>query len=446
MKTVRLILIILSICNLNKTHAQGTWSALHNGLTCDLVHACNVYSLCADTVNNVLYAGGSFKYADSIPQRGIAKWDGTKWDTIPNVGFTDAGALIMYKGNLCVGDAYTDEIWLFNGTSWSYLPAFNGGVTCLGIYKDTLYAGGDFTKSDTTTLNYIAKWDGNKWQPLKTGITGSFLQVNTMAVYHDTLFVGGYFSMVDTVPAYSIAKWDGANWSAVGDNGVTFWSGTGHRSPAYVNALGVFKNNLYIGGCFDSVGGMPASTSVGMWKGNIWDTIPHPNFESLRECDSYGALKSFDGYLFMYGGTEWVSKWDGISVTAVDSAPNNQISSFAVWNGSLYVGGIFDTVGKTILANGIARWTPDSISTGGKTITINCDRVSVYPNPTSGETTVTSSRDIQGIKVTDLLGQLIYEAQPKQLKFTLDLKETGMYFVTVTSGDVIETKKVVVVR
>jgi len=458
MKTVRIVLIVLSICNLNKTHAQGTWSALQNGLTCDLVHACFVYSLCADTVNNVLYAGGTFKYADSIPQGRIAKWDGTQWDSIPNFGFSDVHALIMFKGNLYVGDGYINVVSLFNGTSWSYLPAFNGGVTCLGIYKDTLYAGGDFTKSDTTALNYIAKWDGNKWQPLKTGITGSFLQVNAMAVYHDTLFVGGYFSMVDTVPAYSIAKWDGTNWSAVGDNGITAWSGTGHRNPDYVNALETFQDNLYVGGLFDSAGGISAEGDIVTWNGSEWGLLP-------AEVDNYiTALKSFDGYLFLSGGAgyfnDYITKFDGTTASAVDSGVNGVIYSITDWNGSLYVGGGFDTVAgcydygtayKQIPANAIASWTPDSTATDIKQIGINNELVSVYPNPASSQLSVISNQlAIKEMTITDLLGEIVYELASNNLgtKQTINVRALpdGLYFLTVIANSATITKKIIIGR
>ena len=85
-------------------------------------------------------------------------------------------------------------------------------------------------------------------------------------------------------------------------------------------------------------------------------------------------------------------------------------------------------------------------ATAIKQVTDNKYLLEIYPNPTSGTTTISSSKNIDNIKVFDLLGQLVYEATPKQTQFIFELKETGMYFVIVTTGDETETKKIVVVR
>jgi hypothetical protein len=45
-----------------------------------------------------------------------------------------------------------------------------------------------------------------------------------------------------------------------------------------------------------------------------------------------------------------------------------------------------------------------------------------------------------------VLGQLIYESQPKLNEMTFELKTAGIYFVTVTSDNETTTRKVVVDR
>ena len=37
---------------------------------------------------------------------------------------------------------------------------------------DTLYAGGDFTTAGGVSANYIAKWDGESWSALGSGMGG----------------------------------------------------------------------------------------------------------------------------------------------------------------------------------------------------------------------------------------------------------------------------------
>jgi hypothetical protein len=92
--------------------------------------------------------------------------------------------------------------------------------------------------------------------------------------------------------------------------------------------------------------------------------------------------------------------------------------------------GVFDSV--TNVVSGIEQ------------LTVNSNRLSVYPNPSGGRITIASTKTIDEVKVTNVLGQLIYEAQPKQTYFNLELNDDGLYFVTVTEGNETTTGKVVV--
>ena len=427
-----LFFILLGVVNCN---AQGKWYDLDGGLTCsDGVSSCSSYASYADTINNVLYVGGIFAYAGNLSQSALSKWDGTNWLAIPDNGFKDVDALITYKGSLYVGQSNVSGVWRFDGSNWYALPKLNGDVACFCVFQDTLYAGGSFTYGDSTTLNCIAKWSGSKWLPLGKGVYGSCCpEVFALTVYNNQLIAGGYYTNAGNISAISVAVWNGSDWAQLG------CCINGYYSPDIITSMEVFQGKLFVADV-DSVNNYPVY-GVASWDGTNWD--------SLNEEPELGTiLKAFNGYLFMGGEAgqynEFIEKYDGVNLTPVDSGVNASVYSLAALNGSLYVGGEFDTVGSTLKAKGIARWMPNSA--GINRLTVNDNKLSVYPNPTSSETTVTSSKNIQYIKVTDLLGRLIYETQPKQLKFTLDLKETGMYFVTVTSGDEIETKKVVVVR
>ena len=421
----------------NKVSAQGVWYPLKNGLTCDLVNACTVYALCADTVNNVLYAGGLFSYADSTLQQGVAKWDGTKWDSIPDEGLTQVHALIMFHDSLYVGD-WNGEVHRFDGNTWKALPSFNSGVSCLEIYQDTLYAGGAFTKSGNTVLNNIAKWDGTNWLPVKGGVTGgSFTEVNAMTIYNDTLIIGGLFSMADTIPAFSIAKWDGVSFSTVG-TGITIWSGSFKRQPGYVNALEVFQGNLYVGGEYDSAGSKRAF-SVASWNNNQWDTLTIPNLFLAADIT---AMRSFDGYLFMTstGSENYISKYNNGLFLTVDSGINKLLYSLDIWNGSLYVGGEFDSAGKKILTNGIARWKPDSVSTDVQKLSVKNEQVTAYPNPTSNELNLNYAKSsVSEISILNLLGQTLieksFDAATQRQIVNVSTLPSGIYFYQIVNSD-----------
>ncbi len=69
----------------------------------------------------------------------------------------------------------------------------------------------------------------------------------------------------------------------------------------------------------------------------------------------------------------------------------------------------------------------------------------ISPNPSSGNISIAGNiKNIDELKVTDMLGQLVYEAKPNTINTTLTLPDTGVYFITLTSGTETSTKKVIV--
>ena len=66
------------------------------------------------------------------------------------------------------------------------------------------------------------------------------------------------------------------------------------------------------------------------------------------------------------------------------------------------------------------------------------------PNPTTSQFTITNPTTIDELKITDVFGQLIYHTKPKEKNFSLQLNKEGIYFVTITSGEQMATKKLVV--
>jgi hypothetical protein len=57
-----------------------------------------------------------------------------------------------------------------------------------------LYAGGQFTTAGGVLANGIAKWNGNSWSPLGSGIGGYSRYVLALAASDSELYVGGNFS------------------------------------------------------------------------------------------------------------------------------------------------------------------------------------------------------------------------------------------------------------
>jgi hypothetical protein len=446
-KTILFFILLWSV----NCVAQGTWHNLDGGVVCDTnIGNCypSVMAICADTINNVLYVGGLFNKAGNIEQLSIAKWDGTNWDALPQEIANEPDAMIMYKGELYVGDALAGDVSVFNGNSWYSLPSVNGEVYCFSIFNDTLYAGGTFTTNDSgTALNNIAKWSGTDWQPLGTGIGG--VEVNAMDVFNDSLFVGGYFTSAGNQSTKGIAKWDGANWWTVG-------GGIGdYNFPGMVNALEIFNDKLYAGGDFDSAGGKLIK-GIGVWNSTNWDTLP-----SAASTEIF-ALKSFYGYLFIGGAGDYIYKYDGINVGILNSGVNALVYSLATWNDSLYIVGEFniagwegssneDTIGKTITANHIVGWTPDT-ATGIKQEVLTNYQLTISPNPFSQQTTFQFSQPITNntqLILYDLTGREVenytISSGAKNLIIKRNNLPAGMYFYKI-SGTPILTGKIVIIE
>jgi hypothetical protein len=90
--------------------------------------------------------------------------------------------------------------------------------------------------------------------------------------------------------------------------------------------------------------------------------------------------------------------------------------------------------------------TVNVVVTGINQLPVVNNQLSIYPNPSSGLFTIASAKNIDEVKVTNVLGQLIYESYPKQTQFTFELNDAGMYFITATSGNEITTGKVLVIK
>src|SRR5439155_26191959 len=129
--------------------------------------------------------------------------------------------------------------------------ASNHPVYAIAVIGGELYVGGNFTSAGGVNATNIAKWDGNSWSPLSTGVTrsdGTSADVFALAVSGSDLYAGGRFTMAGGLDATNIAKWDGHAWSALGP-------GVGVAAFDRVSALAVSGSDVYAGGDFSTVGG-----------------------------------------------------------------------------------------------------------------------------------------------------------------------------------------------
>src|SRR5690606_1734793 len=87
--------------------------------------------------------------------------------------------------------------------------------------------------------------------------------VMDMEVFQGKLYVSGTFSN----PGKNLAVWNGSNWEETVDvfSNEVSWGGV-------IYDIQVYNNEMYIGGYFNSVAGIPAS-NFAKFDGNEWCTF-----------------------------------------------------------------------------------------------------------------------------------------------------------------------------
>ncbi len=202
----------------NNLYAAGEFQNLATGFTVNHIARLNSgwYALsigvdgglnCMANFNGKLYVAGYFKYAGFVDANQIASWDGTVWTPVGDNSrlFDELYSMIVYNNELYVGGSF--GVAKFNGTNWTNLGSGTVGglktVYCMEVYNNQLYAGGEFLSIGGTGNNNIARWDGNSWHSISTGING---KVTALKVYNGSLFVGGSFTKAGNLTVKNIVK------------------------------------------------------------------------------------------------------------------------------------------------------------------------------------------------------------------------------------------------
>ncbi|MBP6335166.1 MAG: T9SS type A sorting domain-containing protein, partial [Bacteroidia bacterium] len=410
---------------------DGTsWSTVGSGFPYANVYALAIY-------NNELYAGGYFLMADGNPANHIAKWNGTIWESVGTGISTGAqdyiATLTVFNGNLYAGGDFTTaggvavkNVAKWNGSAWSTVGAGLGDgpisfpperVYSLFVHNNELYAGGDFIGAANNSYEQyrIAKFNGTDWENLGAkGISDADAKwaVRCMASYNNNLHVGGYFTAVDngvsfnpgTVIGNNVSMWDGTVFSTLGtagpNAGVIYASATSANPPVLAEI--VYDNTLYVGGAFTSAGGIAANGIAG------------------------------------WNGTSWSAAGSGVS-GQIAGSPGLGVSTMAIYNGSLIIGGDFTSAGG-VTGNGIAKWT---MSTTGVNEFHLASRIVVAPNPFTTTTTFTSTSEESlteaVLTIYDLLGneiKTIFPTSSRSILFDRKDLSSGIYFYSLRKKEI----------
>jgi hypothetical protein len=256
--------------------ANNQWEALGGGLNRTL-EALAVYN--SELIAGGFFSSASNR-TDSLAASFAARWNGSRWNTLGSGMNAPIRALASWNNLLIAGGGFTVAggnatpfIGQWNGSQWSSIGSgISAGVSdtvyALETYRGNLIAAGNFRSAGGTTANFIAQWNGTTWQVLGTG-TGTANGVNDriygLAVYRDMLYATGDFTSAGGKPASYIARWDGVQWNAVGNDSV---QGVSDKS----RAMKVFNGVLYVGGNFLRAGSVVVNR-IAAWDGKAWSAV-----------------------------------------------------------------------------------------------------------------------------------------------------------------------------
>ncbi|MEE8146305.1 MAG: hypothetical protein V3T24_01775, partial [Longimicrobiales bacterium] len=283
-----------------------------------------------------LVAGGNgFFEADGETFGLAARFDGTHWQHLGSaIAGTGVTSFAEFQGELIAaglfwkaGGKLAANVARWNGAQWWNLGAgLDSTVWAVVEYKGELYAGGEFEMAGGQPAQCIARWDGTQWRPVGGGFDGP-LEPKVLALVvgpDNRLYASGEFTSAGGLTAHNIAAWDGAAWSPVG---------AGFKGPmnAEVSALEWFQGELYAGSNFDLVPGGSNMEKIAVWDGTSWSAAAVITDHFLG-AQVY-ALQTFGSDL--YAGGLFIN---------VDGIPFESAKRFARFDGTQwsYAGGIVD--------------------------------------------------------------------------------------------------------
>ncbi|MBX0330470.1 Ig domain-containing protein [Oscillochloris sp. ZM17-4] len=309
-----------------------------------------VYTMALSGDGQTLYVGGAFEWIGGyIPGPGVVRSRLAALNTY-NPASPGGGSGQLVKA------------------TWS--PYANGPVEALAVSGNTVYAGGFFDSVGGVLRSNIAAMNTDTGAAVSGWNPGADGAVYALAMSGATLYAGGAFTHLGngaTTVRNHLAALDGgtgtlASWNPNLDN-------TGGTGPAVVGALATSGNTVYAGGTFTHVGG-PAGTArnnlaaiaTSSGQATAWDPSPDGAVKAITMSADGQTL--YTGGAFTHAGGSARNYLAALNTTGAGAAlswnPNigNAVSptdavvdTLALYGSTLYVGGLLDSVGGTLLSS-----------------------------------------------------------------------------------------------
>lgn len=179
---------------------------------------------------------------------------------------------------------------------WEPLPGVS--ATCVGTWDPDglgpspaqLVAGGSFTTASGQPANRVARWDGERWQPMGLGVSD---QVNALMAWDpdgagaspEVLIAAGRFVSAGGMSAQRVARWNGTQWAPLGSGiagevyALTTWDPDGD---------GPLGRLLVVGGYFANAGAV-STPYVAAWNGVAWSSLGSGVNELVRALATHDS-------------------------------------------------------------------------------------------------------------------------------------------------------------
>jgi hypothetical protein len=439
-----------------------------------------VSQLFVDSTTNNLFIGGRFRFAGGDTMNGVTQWDGNQFSPL-GTGLDDCqgiqcdkpGKMINYKGELYISSAHNtisgipaNGIARWDGTNWNSLGSGLQKIdSTYGLafriikYQSELYVFGIFDLAGGIPVNGMAKWDGNQWHSIpEPDPLPVFWLPHEAIVFEGDLYVGGnfYFNLGSNEIHEDIIKFNGEEWEYTGLNYNGFSS--------EIVSFEVYKGELYAGGLIAKDDGNPGNGILKLEGDNFVDvggSFPEYN-------DQISDLMVFNDKLYAFGvfesvgtdkiPTSSIAAWDGTTWYGVNDVFDNRISHAAIYNGELVIGGAFWTISGDSISY-LAKWNCqqpyDSCGTGQATAiqptAIATPQVRLFPNPVRSSFSLSVdpafSQSIDQLVLYNALGEMVksWEVTDSNQAFGVEGLPRGVYFYTINGkGRMVGSGKVVV--
>lgn len=351
-----------------------------------------ISSIAAGNGNDVFVAG-AFSGVGSLVKRGIVKWNGVKWDSVPGTfampNFTNPTRIVYANGTLYALGNFTkvgslpkvNGIARWNGAQWDtmgslrYTNSNNSAnnkaftVTADGRIYAATYAVDTWSKENVA----IIRWSGTKWDTVAKGLTGTAgslsgnslkAHVNDIAVHGDTIYVVGAFNMAGTKIANCVARWNGTAWDSLGEGTFT------ELSNVEIDSLG----RVYVAGSKSPAKFGSGSDAVARWNGKNWErlgtgitssqfgqgafihdmTIVGSTLYLCGDLKNPGGLGTTGAVTYDIAASVWKNIGPG-TTNGLDAAAN---AFHETSKGEIFIGGEFNSASSKLVRR-LARWNRD---------------------------------------------------------------------------------------